>query len=617
MGRFLKELKYSLGMKKHIFFIILIGIAACGSAWLFQDTLKKELKKAFPGTYDLQNASYEESKYLLRGEVKQKSPQVTDGDLKAELTFNAYLREATWVKNYEEICTEYMQIASYLGPDSAVKGYGTDEFYDNKDVDSNGVKYTTVQTIWMDASLAEKFKLGSEAKQIYNMPNNYLERIYVVLGSEYKGDYSIGTILKAQNSVGAIQMQVVGFLPSGAKATIGTKEIELDSYILCPFISLQDIYEIKEEVPAAYTDGIYIPVSSFDEAFLSGAYRNNPPNKKNDPKTGLQYVEVRSLWIERAAVTEEAPDWLKALAASTEKDKTLVMVGANYGASGKVVSGTEFGMYSAQGVSTLKAIGVLDPGTKWNIYGMEIDLNDYIVFLQAEEKQEETNQTETNPDGTLDPGTTLIDEPVGPKEREFKVKERSILFHYQTMMNRGYITTTLTRNEAQISLAEVIDNAWRDFRRDNPKKDPLTSYRIDGASKDNSILYRENAMKLTDKVLKFTKYGFPICALLFAAYVFLKFRSGKEFYTSLYLTGTNRTEIMAMYLIEGILMAALASVLAYGFAFVICKLLRLQMSPSKPVTRRICKLVAYPTAAIMIWILIRDFGRMFRRTQEV
>ncbi|MBO4695948.1 MAG: hypothetical protein J5643_01555 [Lachnospiraceae bacterium] len=616
MGRFFKELKYSLGLKRHLFFIILIGIAACGAAWLFQDTLRKELKKSFPGTYDLQNAALEESKYLLRGEVKQKSPQVTDGDLKAEIKFNAELQGASWVKNYEEICTEYMQIASYLGPDSAVKGYGTDEYYDNKDVDSNGVKYTTVQTIWMDASLAEKFKLGSEAKQIYNMPNNYLERIYVVLGSEYKGDYSIGTILKAQNSVGSIQMQVVGFLPSNAKATIGDKEIELDSYILCPFISLQDVYEIKEEVPAAYTDGIYIPVSAVNGEFLSGAYRNNPPNKKNDPKTGVQYVEVRSLWIERAAVTEEAPEWLKALAGSTEKDKTLVMVGANYGAAGTIAN-SEVSMYSAQGVSTLKVHGVLDPGSTWNIYGMEINLDDYIVFLQPEEKKEETNSAETNPDGTLDPGTTLIDEPVGPKEREFKVKERSILFHYQTMMNRGYITTMLTRNEAQISLAEVLDSAWRDFRRDNPKKDPLTTYRIDGSSKDNSILYRENSMKLTEKVLKFTKYGFPICALLFAVYLFWKFRSGKEFYTTLYLTGTNRTEMMVMYLIEGLLMAAAASAFAFGFSFVICKLLKLKMSAAKPVIRRIFKLIGYPTIAIMIWILIRDFGRMFRRTQEV
>ena len=57
MGRFLKELKYSIVMKKHIFFIVLVGFVACGAAWLFQDTLREDLKKSFPSTYDLKNAS--------------------------------------------------------------------------------------------------------------------------------------------------------------------------------------------------------------------------------------------------------------------------------------------------------------------------------------------------------------------------------------------------------------------------------------------------------------------------------------------------------------------------------------------------------------------------------
>ena len=105
--------------------------------------------------------------------------------------------------------------------------------------------------------------------------------------------------------------------------------------------------------------------------------------------------------------------------------------------------------------------------------------------------------------------------------------------------------------------------------------------------------------------------------ILFALYLFYKFYCGKEFYTSLYLTGTNRVEMMALYLIEGLLMIVLAAALSYGCAFVICKLLKLHMTAPKPVFRRIGKLVGYPTAAIMIWILIRDFARMFRRTQEV
>ncbi|MBQ6105012.1 MAG: hypothetical protein IJL03_03575 [Lachnospiraceae bacterium] len=620
MGRFLKELKYSIVMKKHIFFIVLVGFVACGAAWLFQDTLREDLKKSFPSTYDLKNASTEEQKYLLSGKVSTKSPQVTDSDLKAEIAFHSNLVKAGWVKGYEEICKEYLQIASFLGPDQAVKGFETDEFYSNKDIDNNGAKYTTVQTIWMDEKMVETFRLGEDAKQIFSMPNDYLEKIYVMLGSDYQMEngYRIGNILTAKNSVGKIQLQIAGFLPKGATAKIGDKEIDLSSYILCPFISMDDIYEIKEEVPVSYTDGVYIQVKYLNDEFLAGAYLNNPPNKKNDQKTGLQYAEVRSLWIERSAVTEDAPDWLKALANSTSKDVVRVMVGANYGAAGTIAAGTKFDMYAAQTTTNLEAHNILDPGTTWKIYGRDVVLDDYIVFLQPEKQEEETaNKTENNSE---EPGSSepiLTDEPVGPLERTFKVDERSMLFHVQFMMNSGYIKTTQTRNEAQLSLAEVIEESWRDFHRDNPKKDPLTTYRIDGASKDNSILFRENSMKLTDQVLKFTKKAFPICMILFALYLFYKFYCGKEFYTSLYLTGTNRVEMMALYLIEGLLMIVLAAALSYGCAFVICKLLKLHMTAPKPVFRRIGKLVGYPTAAIMIWILIRDFARMFRRTQEV
>ena len=611
-------------MKRHVFFIILIGLVASGAAWLFQDTLKKELQKSFPSIYAADKVSTVAEKYHLSGEVKQKSPQPSDSDLKAELALNRVLRSADWIDSYEEISTEFMQIASFLGPDSAVKGYGTDAYYDNKDVDSNGSKYTTVQTVWMEEKLVEQYRLGTEAKQIFKMPNNYLEKIYVVLGANYKIDngYRVGNSLKAQNySKGTLQMQVVGFLPAGATAKIGDKEINLDDYILCPFISLQDIYEIKEEVPESYTDGIYIPVKLINEEYLASAYRNNPPNKKNDSKSGLQYAEVKGLFIEHEAVNEESPAWLKKLAERGEKETTVrVVVGANYAAAATITSGTVFDMYSANTLTKLQAYDVLEPGTTWKVYGMDVVLDDYIVFLQEEEKKEETTPQQGGTDNPEDPGNTdvdMTDEPYGPKERKLSLEDRAKLFHYQFMMNNGYLKTKLTKNEAQMNLAVVLEEAFRDFKRDNPKVDPLSSYRIEGSSSKNSILFRANAMDLTKKVLKFTKYGFPICMVLLLLYLFYKYRSGKEFYSSIYLTGTNRVEIMAMYLIEGILMVALAAALASGCAWVVCKLLKLKMSAPKPIIRRIIKTVVWPTVAIMVWILIRDFGRMFRRTQEV
>ena len=118
MGRFLKELRYSLSLKRHIFFLVLICFIVCGASWLFQDTLTKELSKAFPSRYAPEQVATTPSQYRISGQVTQKSPQVTDSDLKAEISFIENLRRETWIESYEQICTEYVQVASFLGPDS-------------------------------------------------------------------------------------------------------------------------------------------------------------------------------------------------------------------------------------------------------------------------------------------------------------------------------------------------------------------------------------------------------------------------------------------------------------------------------------------------------------------
>ena len=622
MGRFIKELRYSLGLKRHIFFIILICFVVCGAAWLFQDTLTAELEKAFPTKYAQEKTPTIAEQRHVSGTVAQKNPAVTDSDLKAELQYNEQLKKAEWIKDYREIATEYVAVQSFLGPDSAVKGYLTDAFHNNKDVDSEGAKYTTVNTIWMEESLAKEFHLGQEAVQIFRMPNDYLSKIYVVLGAEYKmdGGYQVGNILKTKKNTteGVQNMVVVGFLEPGATAKIGEEEINLDSYILCPFISLADIYEIKEEEPGSYTDGIFIQDALITEEMKS-VYRNNPAVKKNETKSGVMYGEVKALYIERAALEgENIPTWLKSLANKAEKETySRAVIGATYVDSGKFVLGEDFDILINKTLSKARTVDVLPAGATWTVYGMEIELDDYIVFLQEPKKEEEKQTEDQAGDNPGDDEPVLIDEPFGPKEREFKADERLKLFHYQHMMNCGYFTTTLTEDEAQEQLLVLLDEAWKDFRRDNPGKNPLSTYKIEGADPSNSILYRENAPKLSQRIIKLTKYGFFFGMLLFAAYLFFKFWRGKEYYSSLYMTGTNRTEMAVLYLIEGVLMAVLAAALSVGIAFAITKLLQLQMTDYKPLVKRFFRLTGYPTAAIIIWILVRDFGRMFRRTEEV
>lgn len=615
MGRLIKELKYSIGMKRHVFFLVLLCFVVCGTSWLFQDTLEKELGKAFPSLYAPELIATEDTEYQIQGTVTQKSPQVTDADLKAEITFNEQLRAADWITEYRAIAREYFQVASFLGPDSAVKGFGTDAFYSNKDIDSSGNKYTTVDTVWLEEKLVDEFKLGTEAKQIFKMPNNYLEKIYVVLGAKYKMEdgYQVGNILKTKNDIGSLQMQIVGFLAPGAKVKIGGKEVELDSSILCPFLSLSDVYIKKEEVTQTYLDGVYISAKNIDET-LTGVYRNNPPSKKNDPKTGIQYAEVRGIWIDRSALTEDAPAWLKTLEVAQKEPYTRVYVGANYGLAEKLGAGTQFDMYAAGGLKKLQSFGTLEPGTTWNVYGMDILLDDYIVFLQPEEEKPETPGDATLPeDGDL----VLDDVPEGPQEIQFKVAERAKLFHFQCMMNRGYFTTTYTADEAQTALEDVVEVSWRAFRRDNPKKSVLTSYRVVGADQPNSILFRASSEKLAKSILKFTKYGFRFCMVVFGLYLLYKFYRGRDYYTVCYFTGTTKLEMMILYVIEGVLMIVLASAGSVAFAYAICYLLQLKMSAPAPLFKSIRHFVGVPTVFILVVIALKDFARRFRKAKEV
>ena len=615
-------------MKRHIFFLILICFVVSGAAWLFQDTLTADLEKAFPTKYAKDKVPTVAEQRHISGTVSGDS-QVTDSDLKAEIEFNKQLKKADWIQDYSEIATDYLQIQSFLGPDSAVKGYLTDAFNANKDADVGGVKFSTVSTIWVEESVAREYRLGKEALQVFQMPNDYLTKIYVVLGSDYQMEdgYQVGTILKAKRPsesstskiLPMLQMQVVGFLEPGASIKIGDEKVSLDSYILCPFISMADVYEIKEEEPGPYTDGVLIKDALISEE-MQDVYRNNPPVKKNAAKSGVMYGEVKALYIDRAAAeAADAPSWLKTLANATDKeDYTRVMLGASYAECEPLKPGESFDIIvDGKTISKAKLFEVLSPGESWTVYGMELKLDDYIVFLQAPKKEETKTPEKQEGEDAQNNETELIDEPYGAKEREFKTEERSRLFHYQHLMNSGYFLSTLTEDEAQEKLWDVIEVSWRDFKRDNPDTKALSSYKIAGADQANSILYRENAPQLSKKIVRFTKYGFFFGMLLFGLYLFWKFWRGRDYYTSLYMTGTNRTEMAAAFLIEGVLMAVLAAALSVGFAFVISKLLQLHMTDYKPIVKKFIRLAGYPTAAIVIWIMVRDFGRMFRRTEEM
>ena len=59
MLRFLKELRYSMGMRKHIFFILMVVMGLISAVYLFRESLQGTLEKAFPTDYGKAEAQEE------------------------------------------------------------------------------------------------------------------------------------------------------------------------------------------------------------------------------------------------------------------------------------------------------------------------------------------------------------------------------------------------------------------------------------------------------------------------------------------------------------------------------------------------------------------------------
>ena len=53
MARFWKEFKYSLRMRKHIFFLLMVIMGLVSAVYLFRESLQSSLEKAFPNEYGI------------------------------------------------------------------------------------------------------------------------------------------------------------------------------------------------------------------------------------------------------------------------------------------------------------------------------------------------------------------------------------------------------------------------------------------------------------------------------------------------------------------------------------------------------------------------------------
>ncbi len=631
MGRFFKEMRYSMKMRRHLFFLMLVWFAAVGAVWLFQGTVDGELHSSFPGDYGIKNDG-KLKEYKVAGYYDDMAA-VTDSDLKAEILFNQALHGADWM-SYREIVVDNLYVRAYVGTDLAIVGYESGNYTGNKDVDVEGTLHSRVNTIWMDETSVKEAGLGIYAERLFQYPNDYIDQMFVVLGAGLEGDYQVGDVMQVRTSQGSMKAYVRGFLNKGAKAEVDGKSINLDYYIVCPLDNMDNLYEGKTETMSTHTNPVYLYHERLTEDMTVCDTTMTNPTMVAEEK---EYRGVKALWLSRDVlnIDETAPEWLRAFVSGQSHLYNSIAVGANYKTLGLMNTGNGVDLQGTESKLDYVCTQALPQGTMYTVDGQEICLDDYIVFVLPDYNKLYSEEGENPgavvtptpiPDGGEDAGTegedagtgiTPGDSNVSTEEiaNTYSVAERTKLFYILFLKNRGYFETVYAPNEAQRKLSVMTEASWKNFYLENEGKDAITTYCVREADEANSILYRDDISGMQAKLAKVAKWGFVLGAALLVLYYFLKLRCGKEYYTTIVMTGTSSAEVMALYLLEGILLFALATAVGYVGNFAICKLLHLQSVGMSGLIKRNLLAIGLPTLAISLWALICDYGKIFRRVR--
>ncbi len=630
MGRFMKELRYSMKMRRHLFFLMLVWFAVTTALWLFQGTVLQELKSSFPGDYGVKTSGTAKE-YKVAGYYDEMA-SVTDSDLKAELRFNQKLHSADWM-DYREIVVDNLYVRAYSGTDLAIVGYEQGDYVDNKDVDVEGTLHSLINTIWMDYAAVEEAKLGLYAEKLFQYPNDYIDRMFVVLGAGLEGDYQVGDVMEVRTDYGSMDAYVRGFLNKGAKAELNGKSINLDYFIVCPLDNMDNIYGGDDEAAETYVSPIFLHHTALTEDMSVCDNTLNNATMVTDDK---EYRAVKSLWLSRDVLksTETDPEWIQKLAKSQNAMYNSIALGSNYEVTGLGKIGSSMDVKGIDSILSCVCTQVLPAGTTITVDGKEICLDDYIVFVQPDyeviySEEGEAPGAPVSPTPAPDAGAgedvnqdgedviTPDDSDVSTEMivNTYSVAERSKLFYILFLKNRGYFETTYAPNEAQRKLTVMVEDAWKNFYLENENKDAITTYTVREADAANSILYRQDIATLQGKMKTIAKVGLWLGLALLVLYYFLKLRRGKDYYTAIVLTGTSSVEVMVLFLLEGALLFVLANAVGYVGCFVICKLLHLQMIGIGGIVKWNLLVIGLPTLAISVWVLIRDYGRMFRRVR--
>ena len=607
-------------MRRHIFFLLLIVMGLISSVYLFRESLLGTLKKAFPTDYGIAQAE-KTSKYSIDGQYIA-TATAKDVDIQAELTLNSALHTADWMTYEEAFLYDGLYVKNYSGTNKAIVGYGTEKEAGNKDVEIERGKYSRLQSVWLSEDVLKAEGFGGAADRMFDGENSYLDTMYVVLGAGIESDkYTAGSKLTLRVENLQINAVVLGFLKPGATMKVGDKVVCLDFYVICPILDLSGLYdeEKEEKHMPTNTDPIYLPEGLFKEGMnISDTTAENKTVESN----GKKYNAAKALWIWEDDIDgiEDAPDWLKTLrdAKSTDDNTSNIVAGVNYQENKVFDLGTNTtAMTLYNGDRKLVCIGFSKEGEKLTVAGKEYTLDDTIVIIMhrkgrktATDNKTAGKTTNTTGEGDKTDNANAAADPAG---KTFETSERMRLFRILVLKNSCFINTKLTPDEAQLKLEEILTSSWENYQKDNPNLERTSSYRVHEADKAGSVVYRKGIRKIPDKLKKIDSPGFFICILLLTLFFLYKFWRGSEFYSTLYLTGDTKIEIILLFVAEAAILYALACGIAIGFAWVIGKLLGLGTVSAAPIISKNLRIVLFPLIAVSAVVIIKDFGKLFRR----
>ncbi len=611
MGRFRREFKFSLKTKKHLFFLVLLCLIAASAVWIFQRSLAARMRASFPGDYGDKSARSEQT-FRLEG-TQDEMASVTDGDLKAEMQLNEALHKADWM-TYSEGAVQHLYIRSYTGPKDMVVGGQEGQYEKNSSVEMEGYTYAYVKAVWLGQETAALAGLGMYAQELFRHPTDYINTLYVMLGAEYKEQevYAVGDVLQVKTSYGNVEATVTGFLEKGASVELNGKTICLDSYVLCPLVDMSDLYGEAPETDKTYLSPMYVTETMLGE--------NNREEGEAITDEEVTYTPVKAIWFDRSLRENEN---LEATLQGMLKEENIpqmsfVYLGASYREKG-VMLGTTITFIAGCGKRQACCVGFFTEGLTYEVDGETVLLDDYIGIVQYDYSKMYTMPGQSNPQEEEDTAQDTDEETDGDiiatmrPDISYNLGERTKLFSILFLKNQGYVTTTLTANEAQRKLTEEVDAAWKNFYLENKGISAVTTYVIAQADATNSILFHSNIQKILSGLQKADDWMFLGTGFLVLAYFFLKRRTAQEYYVTLLLTGSSVVEIMLLFLAEILFLYAGSVGVGYLFSWLLCRVMQLQAVSFTKLLAANLLAIGVPGIAILLRVALADYGKMFRR----